>query len=102
MPTVTITVSTTPQIQKYLSRLVTTGLFGKNAAEAAERLIARSVEQLGRDGVLPGRAAPLDECSGASEGDARFVDSRLVAAEAGALLAGGVSLFLFLSLWSTD
>jgi hypothetical protein len=53
MPTVTITVSTTPQIQKYLARLVTTGLFGKNAAEAAERLIARSVEQLGRDGVLP-------------------------------------------------
>jgi hypothetical protein len=33
--------------------LVSTGLFGKNAAEAAERLIARSVEQLTRDGTLP-------------------------------------------------
>ena len=30
-----------------------TGLFGKNAAEAAERLIARSVELLTRDGTLP-------------------------------------------------
>ena len=53
LPTVTITVSTTPQIQNYLVRLVSTGLFGKNAAEAAERLIARSVELLTRDGTLP-------------------------------------------------
>lgn len=53
LPTVTITVSTTPQVQSYLARLVSTGLFGKNAAEAAERLIARSVEQLAREGVLP-------------------------------------------------
>jgi hypothetical protein len=53
LPTVTITVSTTPQIQNYLVRLVSTGLFGKNAAEAAERLIARSVESLTRDGTLP-------------------------------------------------
>jgi hypothetical protein len=53
LPTVTITVSTTPQIQNYLVRLVSTGLFGKNAAEAAERLIARSVEGLTRDGTLP-------------------------------------------------
>ncbi|HUE39431.1 MAG TPA: hypothetical protein VMR29_07995 [Candidatus Binatia bacterium] len=55
LPTVTITVSTTPQIQNYLVRLVSTGLFGKNAAEAAERLIARSVESLTRDGTLPRR-----------------------------------------------
>jgi hypothetical protein len=53
LPTITITVSTTPQIRKYLVRLVSTGLFGKNAAEAAERLIARSVEQLTREGMLP-------------------------------------------------
>ena len=53
LPTVTITVSTTPQIQQYLVSLVSTGLFGKNAAEAAERLIARSVEQLTREGVVP-------------------------------------------------
>ena len=53
LPTVTITVSTTPQIQNYLVRLVSTGLFGKHAAEAAERLIARSVELLTCDGTLP-------------------------------------------------
>jgi hypothetical protein len=52
LPTVTITVSTTPQIQQYLVSLVSTGLFGKNAAEAAERLIARSVEQLTREGMV--------------------------------------------------
>jgi len=57
LPTVTITVSTTPQIQAYLVELVSTGLFGKNSAEAAERLIARSVEQLSREGMIPrGRA----------------------------------------------
>ena len=55
VPTVTITVSTTPQLRKYLVQLVATGLFGKNAAEAAERLIARSVEQLAREGVVSRR-----------------------------------------------
>jgi hypothetical protein len=55
LPTVTITVSTTPQMRRYLVALVSTGLFGKNAAEAAERLIARSVEQLTREGVISRR-----------------------------------------------
>ena len=55
LPTVTITVSTTPQMRRYLVDLVATGLFGKNAAEAAERLIARSVEQLAREGVITRR-----------------------------------------------
>jgi len=57
LPTVTITVSTTPQMRRYLVDLVATGLFGKNAAEAAERLIARSVEQLTREGVIARRRA---------------------------------------------
>src|SRR5262244_2457697 len=41
---VQITVSTTPLVHGYLSALVDTGLYGKNAAEAAERLIAKGVE----------------------------------------------------------
>ena len=55
IPTVQITVSTTPQVQGYLTRLVSTGLYGKNVAEAAERLIAQSVERLTREGSLPRR-----------------------------------------------
>lgn len=43
--TVTITVSTTPPVHNYLETLVATGLFGKNPAEAAERLIARGIEE---------------------------------------------------------
>ena len=56
LPTVQITVSTTPQVQGYLVRLVSTGLYGKNIAEAAERLIAQSVERLTREGTLPRRS----------------------------------------------
>jgi hypothetical protein len=55
LPTVQITVSTTPQVQQYLVELVRGGLYGKNIAEAAERLIAQSVERLTREGSLPRR-----------------------------------------------
>ena len=41
---VQITVSTTPLVHGYLSALVDTGLYGKNPAEAAERLIAKGIE----------------------------------------------------------
>ena len=48
---VTITISTTPQVRRALQRLVRTGFHGKNPAEAAERLLARVLEQrLGRAG----------------------------------------------------
>lgn len=50
--TVTITISTTEGIQQYLEDLVAGGLFGKNPADAAERLVARGVENLLRDGTL--------------------------------------------------
>lgn len=50
--TVTITVSTTPPVYDYLESLVDTGLFGKNPAEAAERLIARGIEQHMNEGTL--------------------------------------------------
>jgi len=44
--TVQITISTTAIVRGFLETLVTTGLYGKNAAEAAERLIGRGIEQL--------------------------------------------------------
>ena len=56
--TVTITVSTTRPIERYLAKLVSTGLYGKNPAEAAERLVARSIEQLIRSGTLGRRQRP--------------------------------------------
>jgi hypothetical protein len=52
IPTVQITISTTPPIKSYLERLVVTGLYGKNAADAAERLVARGIERLIKDNVL--------------------------------------------------
>ena len=55
--TVTITISTTEGIQQYLEDLVSGGLFGKNPAEAAERLVARGLETLMRDGTLNRRRA---------------------------------------------
>ena len=48
-----ITISTTPQIMTYLKRLVLTGFYGKNHAEAAERLVAKSIENLVENGKLP-------------------------------------------------
>jgi hypothetical protein len=44
--TVQITISTTPPLKKLLEKLVSTGLYGKSAADAAERLIAREIERL--------------------------------------------------------
>lgn len=52
---VQITVSTTPLVHGYLSALVDTGLYGKNPAEAAERLIARGVEVALAGGIIPRR-----------------------------------------------
>ena len=50
--TIRITVSTTPAIHAYLSSLVATGLYGKTAPDAAERLIARGIETAIADGVI--------------------------------------------------
>ncbi len=52
LKTVTLTISTTPPIEKYLSELVATGLYGKNPAEAAERLVAGSLERLLKEGTV--------------------------------------------------
>ena len=50
--TVQVRISTTPAIEGHLERLVRTGLYGKNTAEAAERLIAEAVQRLLREGLL--------------------------------------------------
>jgi hypothetical protein len=44
--TVQITISTTGPVQKHLEQLVLTGLYGKNPAEAAERLVTQRIEYL--------------------------------------------------------
>ena len=54
LKTVQITLSTTGPMVKYLSALVSTGLYGKNPAEAAERLLAQTLEKLVHEGRVPG------------------------------------------------
>lgn len=54
--TVQITISTTEAIEQHLEDLVAGGLFGKTTAEAAERLVARGIESLLREGTLSRRA----------------------------------------------
>lgn len=50
--TVQITISTTEAIQTHLEQLVLTGFYGKNPADAAERVLARSIEAMLKDGTL--------------------------------------------------
>jgi hypothetical protein len=50
--TATLTVSTTPQVERLLEQLVDTGLFGKNTAEAAERVITEALRGLLNDPTL--------------------------------------------------
>jgi hypothetical protein len=47
-----LTLSTTHPVTEYLGDLSRTGLWGKNPAEAAERLIADSIRRLIQDGTL--------------------------------------------------
>ena len=50
--TVQIRISTTPRVQAYLEQLVLTGLYGKNRADAAERLLSQALSGLINDGTL--------------------------------------------------
>lgn len=50
--TVQITISTTQPVQEHLEKLVLTGFYGKNPAEAAERLLANALRDLVKDGTL--------------------------------------------------
>jgi hypothetical protein len=53
--TVVVKLSTTGLIVEYLEDLVKTGFYGKNSTEAAERLLAATLNKLVRDGELPRR-----------------------------------------------
>ena len=53
LETATLTVSTNPLVEDRLERLVSTGYYGKNAAEAAERLIAETLRALDKAGEIP-------------------------------------------------
>jgi len=53
--TMQLVVSTTPAVVEYLQALVCTGLYGKNPTEAAERLLARTLEVMIQEGRLKGR-----------------------------------------------
>jgi hypothetical protein len=46
IPTATITVSTTDRVQQYLADLVYSGFFGKNTADAAEKVIVLGLKHL--------------------------------------------------------
>jgi hypothetical protein len=47
-----ITLSTTPHVREYLGDLVRSGLWGKTAPEAAERLVTEQIRKLLQDGTL--------------------------------------------------
>ena len=49
LPTEELRLSTTPHVVRYLKRLLRSGLYGKNPAEAAERLLARALEEKLKD-----------------------------------------------------
>jgi hypothetical protein len=55
IPTQELTISTNPQVYEYLQDLVDSGTFGNSEAEAAERLVARGIEQLIKNGQLDRR-----------------------------------------------
>jgi hypothetical protein len=47
-----VTISTTERIREHLERLVATGMFGKNPAEAAERLVSKGIQEILLDRTL--------------------------------------------------
>lgn len=55
--TVVITISTTAAVHAYLEGLAETGLFGKNAAEAAERLVALGIQDQIKQGTIAKKAS---------------------------------------------
>lgn len=43
---VQITITTTPHVESYLKELIKVGVYGKNVAEAAERLLTEKLREL--------------------------------------------------------
>jgi hypothetical protein len=52
LKTVPTTIATTDMQRAYLAELVKTGLYGKNSADAAERLVAGGLERLVKEGTI--------------------------------------------------
>ena len=59
LKTVPLRLSTTSAVLEYLKQLVSTGLYGRNHTEAAERLIARGIERLLQEGTIQNTARAL-------------------------------------------
>jgi hypothetical protein len=55
LSTATVTLSTNPLVVDRLERLVLTGAYGKNSAEAAERLLSLTLHTLDKEGEIPAR-----------------------------------------------
>jgi hypothetical protein len=70
--TVTITLSTTPQVRSFLDLLVADGTYGKNVAEAAERLLAERIRELRGPAAI---SATLQQPLTAVEADIEPADS---------------------------
>jgi hypothetical protein len=64
-PTRQLTISTGENVVELLNSLAATQLYGKNAAEVAERLIADKLDELVDQGKLP--APPRGKCSWENE-----------------------------------
>jgi len=52
-PTEQITIATTPQAKKILTRLAEQGLHGKNVAEVAERLLSEKLREFVEQRKIP-------------------------------------------------
>ncbi len=53
LKTVQITISTTEQVKDVLEALTSSGMYGKNAADTAQRLMLERIRELQRDKMAP-------------------------------------------------
>jgi len=58
LETVTLTISTNKPLVMRLENLVSSGLFGKSSSEAAERLIAKGIQDLIKEGHFTRQGKP--------------------------------------------
>lgn len=56
LETAGLSISTTPIVIEHLQALVRTGFYGKNHTEAAERILAATLERMVREGQIKRRA----------------------------------------------
>jgi hypothetical protein len=61
LATAHLRISTTKAVLDYLKQLVSTGLYGRNHTDAAERLIAQGIEHLLQQGLLKRSSTELSE-----------------------------------------